>query len=661
MTHQDYQETALKLKFKSFFFKKIIGIGFLLQVFVFAYFFNVNLKNDAEVRAMPLKSIIMKKIKSQPFSYEEKKDYDTLKKHLYKDAFYPFFGSFGMYIFPFLGFYLFGRKMDKSKEKEGKGSKIVNAKEVNKIFEKAPTYLKIGGFDKSSNILIDEDKEALKVDKKKEQANHEAQLLVPTKNEPLHFLIVGRSGTGKTVLLKPLLEQMRFRNDRVLLHDFKGDFTQEFYDKAAGDLILNPFNEDSIRWSIFNEIDNNYDIDSIVSSLIPEPIGNEDPFWKLEARKVLKGAFVYLTIEKKMKNKNMFEFFEQSNEEIKECFESHKETIKYSHLFAGKDSKTAQSVMSVVRQYADIFEMLKNIDGSFCIKEWAKDGLGTIFIQNKPDIKVAMKPLISLFFDLMSKSILAQPDRRDRTFFVLDEFGELQKLSSIIDLLTNGRSKGVSNFICLQEPAQIEKIYGRENKSTIMNNTSNKVIFGLNDADSARDLSNQIGEREEVSSDESINHMTDGDAMNSYNVRKHNQTKNIILAGEIQNLNLSSFSKNILLVQGRTKSGKNRQIAITIGLANEAISYLHTNKRFRDKYSAFKLLIKRLNIKLPKGQLTHVLRHTFASHFVQKGGDILTLQKLLGHSDIKTTMRYAHLAPDYSQKALSFNPLSNLG
>lgn len=39
----------------------------------------------------------------------------------------------------------------------------------------------------------------------------------------------------------------------------------------------------------------------------------------------------------------------------------------------------------------------------------------------------------------------------------------------------------------------------------------------------------------------------------------------------------------------------------------------------------------------------HCLRHSYASLFVQSGGSIVTLQKLLGHSDIKTTMVYAHL------------------
>lgn len=43
----------------------------------------------------------------------------------------------------------------------------------------------------------------------------------------------------------------------------------------------------------------------------------------------------------------------------------------------------------------------------------------------------------------------------------------------------------------------------------------------------------------------------------------------------------------------------------------------------------------------------HALRHTFASHFIMQGGNILTLQKILGHSDVKVTLVYAHLAPDF--------------
>ena len=43
----------------------------------------------------------------------------------------------------------------------------------------------------------------------------------------------------------------------------------------------------------------------------------------------------------------------------------------------------------------------------------------------------------------------------------------------------------------------------------------------------------------------------------------------------------------------------------------------------------------------------HSLRHTFASHYMMSGGNIYDLKKLMGHSDIETTERYAHLAPEH--------------
>lgn len=52
----------------------------------------------------------------------------------------------------------------------------------------------------------------------------------------------------------------------------------------------------------------------------------------------------------------------------------------------------------------------------------------------------------------------------------------------------------------------------------------------------------------------------------------------------------------------------------------------------------------------------HTLRHTFASWLVQKGYPLAMVGTLLGHKDIKMTMRYAHLAPDQARQAVSALP-----
>lgn len=95
------------------------------------------------------------------------------------------------------------------------------------------------------------------------------------------------------------------------------------------------------------------------------------------------------------------------------------------------------------------------------------------------------------------------------------------------------------------------------------------------------------------------------------------------------------------------------------GASKPVFAHSHAKEGPRSIRTGFMAACARAGI---LGVTVHTLRHTFASRLVQAGVPIYTVSRLLGHGDVKTTARYAHLGPDHGRgviDALDKRPGSN--
>jgi len=118
------------------------------------------------------------------------------------------------------------------------------------------------------------------------------------------------------------------------------------------------------------------------------------------------------------------------------------------------------------------------------------------------------------------------------------------------------------------------------------------------------------------------------------------------------------FPRRVILIE-ESKSGKARKIPMNDVVYNS----LHdlprtpefvffnpeTGNHIKDIKTAFRAACRRAEI---KGVRLHDLRHTAASKMIEAGVDLVTVSKILGHSSIQMTMRYAHPSPENMRRAV---------
>ena len=138
---------------------------------------------------------------------------------------------------------------------------------------------------------------------------------------------------------------------------------------------------------------------------------------------------------------------------------------------------------------------------------------------------------------------------------------------------------------------------------------------------------------------------------------KLDRTSTGMRKGEILHLDwrdVDFTSGTIQLLQ--TKSGKPRKIPMMAGLKAMLIQMMpkDTGPVFElPEISLRRMFAKAVSDARIAEFRFHDLRHTFASHFAMKTGDLPTLQQILGHATVQMTMRYAHLSDRHMAEKMS--------
>jgi integrase len=131
--------------------------------------------------------------------------------------------------------------------------------------------------------------------------------------------------------------------------------------------------------------------------------------------------------------------------------------------------------------------------------------------------------------------------------------------------------------------------------------------------------------------------------------------KGEILGLEWERVDLAAdYGLSARLTLYRTKSGKPRGVPLNraaidaltaLAKPEQRVGRIFTKRNDRAWGQIRTVFTTALTRACIKAFRFHDLRHTFASHFVMRGGSLRALQEILGHADYKMTLRYSHLSP----------------
>ncbi len=340
---------------------------------------------------------------------------------------------------------------------------------------------------------------------------HESLPPFTKSRETRHLYVFGASGMGKTQFILPLMRAARRRGDRMIVFDFKGDFTPDFPSHAVAhkgqrveveDAIFAPWDRRSMPWAVAQDVDSLAAAREFAARMIPEAQGGS-PFWSNAARQVLIASLVELQAEapEKWGFADLAKKLIRPIDELAEAARIHfPEALKA--LSDGQQNVTSAGVLGNMMSYLSVIFDLSRAwpnPGVFSIRDWLTEknkGTKSVILQHSGKFDSLAKAfngaVIALARQLISSPDLFPDSSTRRLWFFLDEFPELGKVEAIFSLTAIGRSKGVRVVLGMQDISQLKDIYGEHKTNSAISMVGTHVITRVSPGDTADFISEKL-------------------------------------------------------------------------------------------------------------------------------------------------------------------------
>jgi len=377
-----------------------------------------------------------------------------------------------------------------------------------------------------------------------------AGIEVPPEDETKHFKLIGTTGTGKSTAIRELIAGALQRGDRAIFADPDGGYRARFYDAFRGDVILNPFDPDSVKWDLFAEVTNPYDVEQLVNALIPT--GDEGPGreWRGYAR-----TFVTAVVRrcKQSGAHDLAELWRLLTAAPTEDLLPIVTGTAAQPFFESNGARMLSNIRSVTGSALSALEYICAQNGTaFSVREWVHSGRGVLFIPYQAAQIAALRGLIAAWMRIAIFEAMSCPERDQRLWFVVDELDALGNIDGLKDALARLRKFGGRCVLGFQSIAQVSSTYGPGEAQTIVENCGTSLILRCSASEgggTSRFASQLIGDREIVRTEYSYGRsdptlFSRGGSSVSRNVTRRHVTEAAVMASQIEQLpDLTGFLK----------------------------------------------------------------------------------------------------------------------